>query len=144
MKISCDIIKDLLPLYHDNVCSTDSRKLIEEHLENCEECKAELKKYDTEIKGVNNMEEAKLLGKIAKKWKNDKKTAFLKGTALVSIIGCILCAIAYNVNGSYIDKDGYLVESFGFIPLGFLFAFIALVSVIILASIAIIRRYKRR
>lgn len=43
MKISCDIIKDLLPLYHDNVCSTDSRKLIEEHLENCEECKSELK-----------------------------------------------------------------------------------------------------
>ncbi len=144
MKISCDIIRDLLPLYHDNVCSTDSRKLIAEHLDNCEECKAELKKYEAEIIGVNNMEEAKSLGKIAQKWKNDKKTAFLKGTALVSIIGCILCAIAYNVNGSYVDAEGYLVESFGFIPLGYLFAFIALVSAIILAFIAIIRHCKRR
>jgi hypothetical protein len=144
MKISCDIIRDLLPLYHDNVCSTDSRKLIIEHLDNCEKCKAELKKYDAEIVGVNNMEEAKSLGKIAQKWKNDKKIAFLKGTALVSIIGCILCTIAYNVNGSYVNEEGYLVESFGFIPLGYLFAFIALVSAISLAFIAIIRYCKRR
>jgi len=36
MRITCEIIKDLLPLYHDNVCSEDSRKLIEEHLLTCE------------------------------------------------------------------------------------------------------------
>ncbi len=144
MKISCDIIRDLLPLYHDNVCSPDSCKLIAEHLDNCEKCKVELKKYDTEIKGVNNMEEAKSLGRIAQKWRNDKKAAFLKGSALVSIIGCILCVIAYNVNGSYVDENGLLVESFGFIPLAYLFAFIALVSAIILAIIAIVRHQKRR
>ena len=30
-KISCDIIQDMLPLYYDEVCSADSRKMIEEH-----------------------------------------------------------------------------------------------------------------
>ncbi len=40
MKISCEIIKDLLPLYEDGVCSEESRKVIEEHLEKCEECRA--------------------------------------------------------------------------------------------------------
>ncbi len=36
MNISCEIIKDLLPLYHDGVCSVDSTKAVEEHLEHCE------------------------------------------------------------------------------------------------------------
>ena len=39
MKISCEIIKDLLPLYQDGICSDESRKLIEEHLQSCDECK---------------------------------------------------------------------------------------------------------
>lgn len=36
---SCDVIQDLLPLYIDNCCSAASRKLVEEHLEQCEDCK---------------------------------------------------------------------------------------------------------
>lgn len=36
---SCDIIQDLLPLYIDSCCSAASRKLVEEHLEQCEDCK---------------------------------------------------------------------------------------------------------
>lgn len=32
MKISCNIIEDLLPLYVDDMVSEDSRQLVEEHL----------------------------------------------------------------------------------------------------------------
>ena len=39
MKIDCDIIKDLLPLYAEGLVSEKSRRAIEEHLEGCEECK---------------------------------------------------------------------------------------------------------
>jgi len=42
MNISCDIIRDLLPLYVDEVCSDDSRDVVETHLRDCEGCKAEL------------------------------------------------------------------------------------------------------
>ena len=38
--ITCDIIEDLLPLYHDNVCSNDSKIIVEEHLKNCPQCKS--------------------------------------------------------------------------------------------------------
>ena len=38
-KITCDIVKDLIPLYVDNVLSGDSKKLVEEHLQSCEECR---------------------------------------------------------------------------------------------------------
>lgn len=40
MKCSCGIIKDLLPLYVDHVCSDESKELIDEHLLECEKCKA--------------------------------------------------------------------------------------------------------
>lgn len=132
MKVSCDVVKDLLPLYHDNVCSIDSCRLIEEHIEKCEECKNELEAYDIEIKGVNNIDEVGLLKGISKKWKRDKKTSFLKGIATISSVGSILSIILYNLNGSYVDENGYLVEAFGFIPLAYFFGLIFLISVIIL------------
>lgn len=39
MKYSCGLIQDLLPLYLDNVCSDESRLAVDEHLEECAECR---------------------------------------------------------------------------------------------------------
>ncbi len=41
-KMSCNIIRDILPLYADNVVSEDTKAMIEEHLGICEECCNEL------------------------------------------------------------------------------------------------------
>ena len=38
-EIHCEIIRDLLPLYVDDVCSEKSKDMIEEHLRGCEECR---------------------------------------------------------------------------------------------------------
>lgn len=38
MKLSCDVINDLLPLYVENITSEDSNQLIHDHLEECHEC----------------------------------------------------------------------------------------------------------
>lgn len=38
MKYQCEIIRDLLPLYQDGVCSEKSREAVEEHLAECAEC----------------------------------------------------------------------------------------------------------
>ena len=43
MKTSCNIIEDLLPLYVDDVCSGDSRMLVDEHIAECPECCLKLK-----------------------------------------------------------------------------------------------------
>lgn len=42
MEISCNIIKDLLPLYAEDLTSEDSRKLVDDHLCGCDECTKEL------------------------------------------------------------------------------------------------------
>ena len=38
MKVTCKVIQDLLPLYHDGVASPDTAALVEEHLKDCEAC----------------------------------------------------------------------------------------------------------
>ena len=38
MKSDCEVIRDLLPLYVDDICSGKSRELVDEHLAECSEC----------------------------------------------------------------------------------------------------------
>lgn len=49
VKIPCEIIRDLLPLYQDDICSEKSRTAIEEHIKECESCRKYLKKMEGEI-----------------------------------------------------------------------------------------------
>jgi cation transport ATPase len=42
-KRECDIIKDLLPSYVDEICSEASKEWVEEHLKECEECRMSAK-----------------------------------------------------------------------------------------------------
>lgn len=48
MKITCEIIQDLLPLYVDGMLSGDSCRLVEEHLGGCEDCERLLKELEEE------------------------------------------------------------------------------------------------
>lgn len=72
-KISCDIIQDMLPLYYDEVCSADSRKMIEEHLQECEKCSNIFQKLKTEcvVDTKENAEsiQSSVMGKMAHSWK---------------------------------------------------------------------------
>ena len=45
-RLDHDIVQDLLPLYHDGVCSEKSRAAVEEHLKACETCRAALAAMD--------------------------------------------------------------------------------------------------
>lgn len=39
-RLSCDVYRDLIPLVNDGVASEDTCQLVEEHLKECEACKA--------------------------------------------------------------------------------------------------------
>lgn len=43
MKLDCDVIRDLLPLYCEDIASEKSRQLVEEHCAECVECSNMLK-----------------------------------------------------------------------------------------------------
>lgn len=42
MKINCDVIRDLLPLYAEDLASSGSRTMVDDHLQICESCRQEL------------------------------------------------------------------------------------------------------
>lgn len=66
MKLTCEIVQDLLPLYEDNVCSPGSRAAVEEHLQECESCRTRreqargLPEVEPEVKEAAAMEKKKL------------------------------------------------------------------------------------
>ena len=78
--ISCNTIKDLLPLYIDGVCSSDSIDIIEEHLKKCPLCEAELinMQNNTDIKPEIDKDVDKAVKTANKKIKKGKKKAVIK------------------------------------------------------------------
>lgn len=50
MKVACSVIKDLLPLYYDEVCSAESRQLVDDHMVYCDACRIELERMNSEFK----------------------------------------------------------------------------------------------
>lgn len=98
MKISCEIIKDLLPLYHDGVCSNDSKTMIEEHLTYCDSCKAELQAIDDQLPINNaekNLNEAETVKNLSRRWKYGMKKSLLKGILTSILVIALIALVLY-------------------------------------------------
>lgn len=87
MNVPCGLIQDLLPLYYDEVCSQESRSLVEEHLAECPACRQWLADLQTETPLPEEAEEAAALKEVQTTWKKNRKRARWKGAviALVAI-----------------------------------------------------------
>lgn len=111
MKIPCEIIEDLLPLYCDGVCSEESRQAVEAHLAECERCRADAALMGRELKTAPvQAEEEKLARTAAAAWKRGKVRAFARG-CLITLLSVVVLAAGYlaahwfsTVDGS--DPDG--------------------------------------
>ena len=90
MKMPCEMIQDVLPLYHDGVCSEVSKKLVKAHLEGCETCAAFLKSIDVKLDAPVDAAEAKPLQAIQKTWGKEKKRSWVKGFAVAALIFVLL------------------------------------------------------
>ena len=102
-KITCDVVKDLLPLYVDDVLSGDSRALVEEHLKTCDECADLCKnlKGDDNFALTKNENDKAAIKRIKKKIQTKRIV-----TALVSAL-CI-AAIAFGTYYGLHIKESYI------------------------------------
>lgn len=96
MKTDCDIIKDLLPLYTEGLASEKSRIAVEEHLEDCEECRAiyrEMREPKPQIR--YNREPAESFRRYAKKEKSKLRvrTAVITTTVILLLVAVRLIAV---------------------------------------------------
>lgn len=84
MKLNCDVIQDLLPLYHDGVCSGESKRIVEEHIATCAACKDVLHGLKEEM-APDAVDAAAPLKSLGIAWKKSKKKALLKGVLIVTL-----------------------------------------------------------
>lgn len=86
----CEVIKDLIPLYSDGVCSETSKTLVEEHLEACDDCRKVygICKSDFTADAVNEKEAVKKFAKKLKK-KNLTKIAAIVTVVLAVVLGSV-------------------------------------------------------
>lgn len=93
MKAECEVIRDLLPLYADDVCSGASKAMIEAHLPECPECAGilnQLKKQEIETDLRN--ETSQVITSQAKQFKRRSTTvgSVISGIFMVPILVCLI------------------------------------------------------
>ena len=111
MKITCNIIEDLLPLYVDDMVSEDSRRLVEEHLKGCPACRKmqeEMMRENRLTAGIKdgnsvqiNKTEAESLKKIRRR---------IRKKRILSVILAVVLVAAAGGAGHYwyYDKENYI------------------------------------
>lgn len=114
-KISCDIIKDLLPLYIDGVCSSDSIDIIEEHLKDCPICEAEFLNLqnNTDIKPEIDKDIDKAVKSANKKIKKGKKKVAIKTISIISVILLVVGIVAYLIVPVKLAQQDFYNDNLG-------------------------------
>ena len=103
MKTDCSIVRDLLPLYADDVCSDASRQIVDEHLKECAECASELKRLRaSEIENGLQNERNEVIRYQAKRFRN-RSAAVGSVIAGIFAIPILVCLIVNLASGAALD-----------------------------------------
>lgn len=109
MKITCDVIQDLMPSYIDGILSEDSRALVEEHMGTCQECRKML-----EIMKEEQGKEQNQMRSSAATLKKIRKKLIVRRvlTATVAVILTLIVAAA-GYNHWYFNEKYMTLEDSG-------------------------------
>jgi len=97
MNNECSVVRDLLPLYYENMVNKETAEFVEEHLGNCPDCASELEKLKAEKKidetsFAERTNDAEVITGVKKKIRKRK------WTAVAAIVACVLvvCILIYQ------------------------------------------------
>jgi len=89
MNSNCEVVRDLLPLYHDGVCGESSKKMVQEHLAHCDQCNQILNKIKDE--GIISQIKREARGVVTKHKKaNTGKIVFWSINAFMVFVSFIM------------------------------------------------------
>lgn len=114
-EISCNIIQDLLPNYIDKISSKETNELVEEHIQECNNCKNVLEKMNKDI-SVKTLDSKADKINFLKGYKKRRKLLILLSiilTAMVLIILFIINVVNKNIllyRDLYVDVNKFNVE----------------------------------
>ena len=117
MTYPCGIIRDLLPLYIDNVCNEESKQAVENHLSECEKCRnyyesmkstegfvAKENDNSEDMKMANNLKNVK--SKINKKIRN-----IVLGAVAAMVFVIVGVTLLFNVALKEVSPDDVIVSA---------------------------------
>ena len=113
MKLDCEVVRDLLPLYADEACSAQSRTLVEEHLRDCPACGDMLQRLrKTELESSLQEEKNTVIGYGARRFRRRSAVAgaVVAGIFMIPILICLLVIIG---QGRGLDWFFIVVASLG-------------------------------
>lgn len=99
-KISCEVIVDLLPLCSENLCSEESRKLIEAHVRTCENCRRLYEQTPVQ-KPEAIPDESEAFRKVNKRMKRSKRK-----NILLTILVLLLLPVVILTKNMFIKGEG--------------------------------------
>ena len=116
-KFSCNTVRDMLPLYVDNIVSDDTKAIVEEHLALCDDCQKEYEAMKNEVV-LPTDGDAKPLKLFKGVWKKKKRAVALTAVIVTLLVLCIGYGIfehfAYReeiaVNGAVYTRSQEIVS----------------------------------
>lgn len=96
MKNTCNIVRDLMPLYVDDMLSEESKQLVDEHMATCKACQEEYRTMSAEVQIPMNLN--------ANPMKKVKRT-IVKRVALIIASIVLLCGAFFLANIILIPID---------------------------------------
>ena len=121
MTFSCDTIKDLLPLYVDNVCSEDTKNILQAHLATCPTCRDLYEKMKNEtVANQFHVERDEVVSRHNKQVKRKSATIGIAFAAIL-MVPIIVTLIVNLAVGRTLD-----------------WFFIVLTSLLVLASVTVV------
>ncbi|PKZ16494.1 hypothetical protein CYJ34_06685 [Anaerococcus octavius] len=103
MIMDCEVIKDLIPLYKEGICSNESKKLVEDHIETCPSCKSYFLSLDDNE--INNNEPLEFISKSIDK--NKKNRSRMIGSLVLSLL---LIVFSFLTNPRQVEYDKDLIK----------------------------------
>lgn len=103
MNKECEIVRDILPLYVDDVCSASSREIIDEHLKTCPDCAAYLEDIRaSEAESELRSEKSMVIQNQARRFKR-RSAATGSVISALFMIPILICLIANLTSGRTLD-----------------------------------------
>ena len=100
MKNECSYVRDVLPLYLENMVSEETAKFVKEHLENCPECAKEFEdmKAGKKVEKINNDTQNHLEAEVLKSMKAIRRRFQKKAFRVGAIIAAIIITIGVLIH----------------------------------------------
>lgn len=93
MKLPCYLVRDLLPLYKDQVCEPDTAAAVKEHLEECSDCRALWEKMQGIDPAEVEMERTKAREQVAALQRVKREQRYRRFRVVLTAVVATVCVV---------------------------------------------------